>query len=46
MKALFNLQLENKPRGCNIQHKEYGQEYGNKFVWGQMVTKLIMVIIS
>ena len=29
-----NFQLQNKPRGCNIQHKEYGQQYCNNFIWG------------
>ena len=34
----------NKSQGCNIQHKEYGQ--CTNFVRGQMVTRLIVVIIS
>ena len=29
-----------------IQHEEYGQEHCNNFVWKQMVTTLIVVIIS
>ena len=40
------LQLYNKSRGWNIQHKEYGQQYCNNFVWGQTVTRLTVVIIS
>ena len=38
--------MTNKSHGCNIQHKEYGQEFSNNFIWGQMVTRLIMLIIS
>ena len=36
----------NKPWGCNTQPKEYGQLYCNNFVWGQMYTRLMVVIIS
>ena len=25
----------NKPQGCPTEHKEYGQSYGDNFVWGQ-----------
>ena len=35
----------NKPWGCNTEYKEYGRQFCNKFVWGQMVTRLSMAII-
>lgn len=34
----------NQVQGCNIQHKEYGQQQSSNFVWGQMGTRLTVVI--
>ena len=30
----------NKSWGCNVQHREYSQEYYDDFVRGQRVTRL------
>lgn len=35
-----------KPWGHNEQHKEYSKKYDGKFAWGQMVTGLVVWIIS
>ena len=29
-----------------IRNKEYGKKYGNNFVWGHIVIRLTVVIIS
>lgn len=35
-----------KPWVCNLQNKEYNQEYHNYIVWGHMVARFIVAIIS
>lgn len=40
------FELQNKPQECNIQYKEYVPLCSNNFVWGQMITRPIVVITS
>ena len=41
---MFSYMIK-KSQGHNIQHKVYGQQYCNYFIWEQKVTRFIMVII-
>ena len=36
----------NKSQGCIIHHKAYHQLYHNNFVWGQMVTRWLTMVIT
>ena len=46
LRGTYLSYIINKSQGCDIQRKEYDEQYCYNFVWGQMVTRLIVEIIS